>query len=257
MVDPFPAVGGQGLAELRSAGLEVSVGLSADAARRLNAPYLKLVETGRPWTIAKWAMTLDGKIATCKGESRWISGRAARQIVHDLRGHVDAIVVGIGTALADDPLLTARPAGPRVATRVVLDTRARLPLASQLVRTAGAGPVLVATGPAAAASDTARLAGAGCEVICCPGDDHRAQLRLFTGRAGAAPDDQRAGGRGRGSAGQPAGPGSNRRGARLWRPNCLAARRPPARWPVWDGLGSMVAPSWKKSAAKRSARTFI
>ncbi len=77
MVDPFPAVSGQGLAELRAAGLEVSVGQGADEARRLNAPYFKLVETGRPWTIAKWAMTLDGKIATRGGESRWISCKAA------------------------------------------------------------------------------------------------------------------------------------------------------------------------------------
>ena len=119
-------------------------------------------------------MTLDGKIATRTGESRWISCKAARRIVHDLRGRVDAIVVGIGTALADDPLLTARPAGPRTAMRIVLDTRARLPLASQLVRTAGDVPVLVATGDEAPANDAAKLAGAGCEVVCCPGDDHRA-----------------------------------------------------------------------------------
>ena len=119
----------------RSCGLPVSRYRPASGeaeARRLNAPYLKLVESGRPWIIAKWAMTLDGKIATRTGDSRWISGAASRQIVHRLRGRVDAIVVGIGTALADDPLLTARPAGVRVATRVVLDTLARLPSTSRL-----------------------------------------------------------------------------------------------------------------------------
>lgn len=184
MVDPFPAVGGQGLAELRNAGLEVSVGLSADEARRLNAPYLKLVETGHPFAIAKWAMTLDGKIATRTGESRWISGKASRQIVHALRGRVDAIVVGIGTALADNPLLTARPAGPRVATRVVLDSRARLPLTGRLVRSAADAPVLVATGPEAAADDVTRLAAAGCEIVCCAGDDHRARLDFLLAELG-------------------------------------------------------------------------
>jgi len=183
-VDSFPAVSGQGLAELRSAGLDVSVGLSADEARRLNAPYLKLVEAGRPWTIAKWAMTLDGKIATRGGESRWISSKASRHIVHALRGRVDAIVVGIGTALADDPMLTARPAGPRVATRVVLDTRARLPSTSRLVRSAGDAPVLVATGSEARADDVARLAGAGCEVVCCEGDNHRARLDFLLAELG-------------------------------------------------------------------------
>jgi diaminohydroxyphosphoribosylaminopyrimidine deaminase/5-amino-6-(5-phosphoribosylamino)uracil reductase len=183
-VDPFPAVGGQGLDELRKAGLEVSVGLSADEARRLNAPYLKLVEMGRPWTIGKWAMTLDGKIATRTRESRWISGKASRQIVHQLRGRVDAVLVGIGTALADDPMLTARPAGPRVATRIVLDTHARLPSTSRLVRSAGDTPVLVATGTAAATDDVARLAGAGCEVVRCEGADHRARLDFLLAELG-------------------------------------------------------------------------
>ena len=80
-------------------------------ARRLNAPYRKLVLTGRPWVIAKWAMTLDGKLATRSSDSRWISGPESREIAHQLRGRVDAILIGRGTALADDPLLTARPPG--------------------------------------------------------------------------------------------------------------------------------------------------
>src|SRR5437660_12113746 len=90
-------------------------------------------------------MTLDGKIATRTGDSKWISNDASRRRVHALRGRMDAIVIGIGTALADDPLLTARPPGPRTATRVILDSQARLPLTSQLVRTAGQIPTLLVT----------------------------------------------------------------------------------------------------------------
>jgi diaminohydroxyphosphoribosylaminopyrimidine deaminase / 5-amino-6-(5-phosphoribosylamino)uracil reductase len=122
MADPFPEVAGQGAAELTAAGVEVELGLLEPAARELNAPYLKLLATGRPWLVAKWAMTLDGKIATRTGDSRWISGEASRQVVHELRGRVDAVVVGSATAAADDPLLTARPPGPRTAVRTMVDS---------------------------------------------------------------------------------------------------------------------------------------
>ncbi len=132
MADPFPRVAGGGLALLRDAGLAVEVGLEADAARRLNAPYLKRLATGLPYVTAKWAMTLDGKTAAASGDSRWISGPRSRALVHELRGRMDAILVGIGTALADDPELTARPPGPRRAARVVLDGAARLPLDGRL-----------------------------------------------------------------------------------------------------------------------------
>src|SRR5438309_708949 len=125
MADPFPQVAGGGLKVLRDAGLEVRVGLCEREAKRLNAAYLKLLRTGRPWVHAKWAMTLDGKIATGTGESKWITGEAARARVHELRGRMDAIIVGKGTLLADDPLLTARPPGPRPATRVVLTSMAQ------------------------------------------------------------------------------------------------------------------------------------
>ena len=111
--DPFPQVQGGGIAELRAAGLDVELGLLETDSRRLNAPYLKLVESGRPWIIAKWAMTLDGKIAARGGQSRWISNPQSREVVHKLRGRVDAVLVGRGTAVRDDPLLTARPPGPR------------------------------------------------------------------------------------------------------------------------------------------------
>src|SRR5205823_7199464 len=109
LTDPFPQVAGRGAALLRAAGVAVAVGVCEAEARRLNAPYLKLLTTGRPYVHAKWAMTLDGKIATRTGDSRWISNEVSRRRVHDLRGRVDAIVVGITTILADDPRLTARP----------------------------------------------------------------------------------------------------------------------------------------------------
>src|SRR5262249_3037368 len=161
-------VAGQGASQLRAVGVAVDFGLGEAEARRQNAPYLKLLTSGRPWVHAKWAMTLDGKIATRCGSSKWISGEASRRRVHQLRGRIDAIVVGVGTALADDPQLTARPTGPRVAARVVLDSHARLPLTSALARTAGQTPTLVATTSNADAARRAALAAAGCEILVLP-----------------------------------------------------------------------------------------
>jgi diaminohydroxyphosphoribosylaminopyrimidine deaminase / 5-amino-6-(5-phosphoribosylamino)uracil reductase len=176
MTDPFPQVGGRGLAELAVAGVEVEVGVMESEARRLCAPYLKRVTTGRPWIIAKWAMTLDGKIATRSGDSRWISGPEAREITHRIRGRVDGILIGRGTAAIDDPLLTARPPGPRTATRIVLDSQATLSSESWLVRTARDAPLLVVASSAASESDRARLTAAGCEVLVCPGEHHESRL---------------------------------------------------------------------------------
>ncbi len=177
MKDPFPQVAGGGLAELQAAGVETECGLLEFEARQLNAPYLKLLETGRPWIIAKWAMSLDGKIANAGGESRWISNKKSREIVHKLRGRMDAIIVGRETALRDDPMLTARPPGPRTALRIVLDTGAVLPPGSRLVRTAAEAPVLVAVGREAAESNRSRLQDAGCEVFECAGETHVDRLQ--------------------------------------------------------------------------------
>lgn len=176
MSDPFQAVAGRGAEALRAAGINVTLGLCETDARSLNAPYLKLLASDKPWVLAKWAMTLDGKIATRTGQSRWISSEASRQRVHELRGRVDAIVIGSGTAAADDPLLTARPAGPRQAVRVVVDSIASLSSESQLVRTARDVSVIVAAGRAAAATDRQRLESAGCEVLELPGASHGERL---------------------------------------------------------------------------------
>lgn len=164
MCDPFPKVSGNGIAILRAAGIEVHVGLCEAEARQLNAPYLKLLRTGKPWVHVKWAMSLDGKIATHTGDSKWISGEESRAKVHELRGRMDAIVVGRGTVIADDPLLTARPPGPRTAARVVLCGSGELPERCQLRSTAREVPVIVFT-QEGNESKLADWAADGCEVV--------------------------------------------------------------------------------------------
>jgi diaminohydroxyphosphoribosylaminopyrimidine deaminase / 5-amino-6-(5-phosphoribosylamino)uracil reductase len=183
--DPFPSVNGGGIDALRRAGIDVRVGVCEAEARRLIAPFRTLVEQQRPWLIAKWAMSLDGRVATAGGASRWISSEASREIVHQLRGRMDGILCGIGTALADDPLLTARPAGPRQPLRIVLDSTARLPLESRLVRTARDVPVLVATGPTVPADRLRALEAAGCEVWQCLAVNPRERLESLLAELGS------------------------------------------------------------------------
>ncbi len=145
MHDPFPKVAGGGVALLREAGIEVVVGIREAEAKALNAPFLKRIATGMPWVHLKWAMSLDGKIATRTGDSQWISEKESRAVVHELRGRMDAILVGRGTVVADDPLLTARPAGPRVATRVIVTASGELPEQCQMRATAREIPTLIFT----------------------------------------------------------------------------------------------------------------
>jgi diaminohydroxyphosphoribosylaminopyrimidine deaminase/5-amino-6-(5-phosphoribosylamino)uracil reductase len=175
MEDPFPPVDGSGIDELRAAGIDCDVGLLAPEARYLNAPYLKRLTAGRPWVIAKWAATRDGKLAMADG-SRWISNEHSRDVAHQLRGRVDAIVVGSGTVRADDPLLTARPQNSahvkRTAVRVVVDSQASLALDSQLVKTAHVVPVIVAVAASASIGACRRLVDAGLEILPCAGASH-------------------------------------------------------------------------------------
>ncbi len=188
VADPFPAVAGKGFRRLRRAGIRVDVGLRRDEAVRLNAPFFKLRTRGLPWVILKWAQSLDGKIATRTGDSRWITGKPARREAHRLRARVDAVIVGIGTVLADDPMLTCRHVRPRrIAARLVVDSRLRTPLRSKLVQTAREVPTVIATTRAARQEQggrVARLERAGCEIIALRSRAGRVDLHALLEAAG-------------------------------------------------------------------------
>jgi diaminohydroxyphosphoribosylaminopyrimidine deaminase/5-amino-6-(5-phosphoribosylamino)uracil reductase len=190
--DPTEKASGRGLGILRDEGVEVVVadGELATSARLLNQAFRKHARVGRPWVLFKSAMTLDGKVATRSGDSKWISGDASRDIAHRWRASVDAVVVGIGTALADDPQLTARPQGtpaepgcqPR---RVVFDSLARIPPGSQLVAAAAEIPLTVVVSRAAARADTDALEAAGAQVLVAPGENEPARVRSALDQLGA------------------------------------------------------------------------
>jgi diaminohydroxyphosphoribosylaminopyrimidine deaminase/5-amino-6-(5-phosphoribosylamino)uracil reductase len=177
MADPFPRVAGGGLAELQAAGIAVDVGVLEKEARRLNEAYLKYVTRRLPFVTLKMAMTLDGKIATATGDSRWVTGEAARRAVHRWRSEHAAVMIGIGTALADDPLLTARIPRGRNPTRVVVDARAELPLNSQIGQTLHDVPTLLAVSVAAAADRCQSWEKAGARVLRFPEFEGRVDLR--------------------------------------------------------------------------------
>jgi len=177
---------------LRDEGVEVVLadGELATSARLLNQAFRKHARVGRPWVLFKSAMTLDGKVATRTGDSQWISGEASRELAHQWRASVDAVVVGIGTALADDPRLTARPDGlidelehqPR---RVVFDSLGRLSPSSQLVSAALEIPLTVVVSRAAARADTDALEAAGVQVLVATGENEPARVRSALEQLGA------------------------------------------------------------------------
>ena len=165
--DPDPRVDGEGFSRLRAAGIVVEEGLLAEEAAALNAGFIKRLRHGLPLVTLKLATTLDGRIATATKESRWITGPESRRAAHALRARHDAILVGSGTVLDDDPDLTCRlPGGvPIPAPRVVADARLRIPLGAKLVRTAREVPTLVATIPGHPESALAPLREAGVEIL--------------------------------------------------------------------------------------------
>lgn len=192
MEDPYPEVSGRGIARLRDAGIHVEVGTLEADARALNAPYLKLIETKLPWVIAKWAMTLDGMLATHSGDSKWITNEASRSFVHRMRSEVDAILVGSETVLLDDPMLTARVAGPdgprRVPLRVVLDRRFRISVDSKLARTTSEAGVLVVADQASLDANLRKmnqLEKLGCEILGIPPELRDGSLEFTLGFLGA------------------------------------------------------------------------
>ncbi len=186
MIDPNPLVAGRGIDVLRRAGVSVSVGIIERECRELNRGFVKRVTTGLPYVTLKSAVSLDGKIATSSGESQWITGEAARADAHLLRAECSAILTGIGTVLSDDPLLTPRgPVLPAIPpTRVVADTRLRIPLSSRLVASANEAPVIVVAGAetlAASGRETSEkrtaLGAAGVRVVPVPERAGRLDLK--------------------------------------------------------------------------------
>ncbi|HME04742.1 MAG TPA: bifunctional diaminohydroxyphosphoribosylaminopyrimidine deaminase/5-amino-6-(5-phosphoribosylamino)uracil reductase RibD [Solirubrobacteraceae bacterium] len=190
--DPTEKASGRGLGILRDEGVEIVLadGELAASARLLNQAFRKHARVGRPWVLFKSAMTLDGKVATRTGDSKWISGEDSRGLAHRWRATVDAVVVGIGTALADDPQLTARPDGPLAELgtqprRVVFDSLARLPPSSQLVAAAAEIPLTVVVSRAAAHADTDALEAAGVQVLVATGENEPARVRSALDQLGA------------------------------------------------------------------------
>lgn len=183
--DPNPLVAGRGAKALRTAGIEVDEGILQEACDALNAPFFHHVTTGSPYVVAKFASTLDGRIATRTGASQWITGRAARARVHEDRARYAAIMVGVGTVIADDPRLSARvedppsPLGIHQPTRVVVDSHLRTPLDANVVRTVDSQPTFIATCVADEAQQRP-YKERGCGIIVCPADaDGRVDLAFL------------------------------------------------------------------------------
>jgi diaminohydroxyphosphoribosylaminopyrimidine deaminase/5-amino-6-(5-phosphoribosylamino)uracil reductase len=181
--DPNPLVSGRGIRRLRRAGLRVEAGCCGDEAHRLNRVYSHWMETGRPFVTLKAGMTLDGKIATASGESRWITGDAARRDAHRLRSEVDAVIVGIGTVLKDDPTLTARLSerplrlAPRQPIRVVIDSRLRIPQKARILSRLQDAHTLVVTTRKASVRKIGLLRRQGVDVLVLPSRDPGVSLK--------------------------------------------------------------------------------
>jgi len=181
MVDPNPLVAGKGIAILKQAGLEVTVGVLEDEARLLNEVFIRYITTGRPFVVHKSAMSLDGKIATRLRESQWITSSASRLYGHHLRHRYDAILVGVNTVLADNPSLTTRlpEGGGRDPVRIVVDSRARTPLDAKVINQPSLSPAIIAVTQAAPSGRLEDLRRTGAEVLTVAGRDGKVDLNLL------------------------------------------------------------------------------
>lgn len=184
MVDPNPKVSGRGIERLRSAGIEVVTGILEAECRRLNEPFVKHMTTGLPFVILKSAMTLDGRTATVTGDSRWITNEKSRHYVHKLRSSADAVMVGVGTVLADDPQLTARIPRGKDPLRVVVDSSLRIPPDARMLRQESSATTVIAT-VSKDDNRAAHLASVGAEVLCCRAKQGRVDLSDLLARLGA------------------------------------------------------------------------
>lgn len=185
--DPNPEVNGRGRARLEAAGVHVEVGEGAAESARILEGYIKHRQTGLPAVVVKFAASLDGRIAASSGDSRWVSGPATLVWAHRNRPRLDAIVVGSGTVVIDDPQLTARPEGAtgevHQPVRVVLDARGRTPASARVLQPGA--PTLIATTDASPAAWRASMAGAGAEVLLLPADDGHVDLRALLADLGS------------------------------------------------------------------------
>lgn len=185
-IDPNPFVAGKGIEKLRSAGIEVSIGFLEKPCRRLIAPFAKHVTTGLPYVTLKMAMTLDGQTATSTGDSKWISNAASRQHVHTMRDQSDAIMVGVGTILADDPQLTTRlEKDGKDPTRIVVDSHLRVPVSAKILSLSSTAPTILVTTDTADRERIDQLSRSGIEVVVAPSVDGRVDLKILMEMLGA------------------------------------------------------------------------
>ncbi|MCH8121470.1 MAG: bifunctional diaminohydroxyphosphoribosylaminopyrimidine deaminase/5-amino-6-(5-phosphoribosylamino)uracil reductase RibD, partial [Planctomycetes bacterium] len=181
-IDPSEHASGKGIEQLSNAGIEVQTGICETEAKILNAPFIKFAATGRCWVTLKWAQSIDGKVAVTEPRpsgSSWISGEQSRKDVHKLRRRAQAILAGVNTVIADDPLLTARPSRGKKLTRIVLDSHLRIPLDCKLIKTAKKSPVLIYTNESTLRTNpeiAAKITKKGVEVLAYPDTQGRSNL---------------------------------------------------------------------------------